>query len=183
MIRRTAAIKAAPLLLLSLCFFFHTDIAAQQTAADASPVFVRDAGGREQQLPFEAGRTDLVVDRPAPRDRKGYIELPGERSAFVVTDRQPRFVVGFRNAPDGRPPFLVRLGERRGARRFTALVERGRTGFARLRREVVEVEYRTLAAAGNIVRLEAVPRVPLAAGEYAFVDTDSKRIATFRIIE
>ncbi|HVS21157.1 MAG TPA: hypothetical protein VHD88_04875, partial [Pyrinomonadaceae bacterium] len=71
-----------------------------------------------------------------------------------------------------------------GARRVTAIAQRGLSGFAISSEEIVKPSVRVLTRVeGDQVFLELRPRASLAPGEYAIIGDDLTRIATFRVAE
>lgn len=140
-------------------------------------------------LPFEAAVSSLPEKTATKSNVMGHVELKGERAVTVITNTQPRFYVFVQEAVDPPPQFLIRLTGRKGARRFTAVAEKGKGTFSPLSTEAVKLRYRLLtrvpvrAGAGVIYVLYVELRAqgPLAPGEYAIVGNDLANTATFRI--
>lgn len=149
--------------------------------ADRSLIYVADERGALAPLAFEAGTTPLRVEAVAKGDKRSYVELKGDRSATVITSIDPRFYLFLPDEANAKPPFLVRLAEKRGARRVTAMAQKGYKGFAIDSEEIVKPHYRVLGREGGMQFVEFRPREPLMHGEYAIIGTDLQRIATFRI--
>lgn len=137
--------------------------------------------GQLVSIPFETGRTPLKATEVAKGDRTSYVEVPGEHSQTNITDMDPRIYVFVPDQPGAHPPFLVALTGKKGARRVTALTERGRSGYAIAAEEIVKPHYRVLAKEGGLVFMEIHPRSPLMAGEYAIMGSDLSRVATFSV--
>ncbi|HYY59417.1 MAG TPA: hypothetical protein VE842_18970 [Pyrinomonadaceae bacterium] len=158
---------------------------AQQTfpapPADRTPVYLADEQGALAALPFEAGTTPIKADEVAKGDKISYVELKGASAATLVKGDEPRLYVFVPDQAEAHPPFLVRLAARRGARRVTAITQKGMRGYAIASEEIVKPRYRVLARDGGMVYMEIRPREPLLPGEYAIVGTDLQRIATFRV--
>jgi hypothetical protein len=149
--------------------------------ADRSLVYVADEKGELAALPFEAGVMPLKTGEVAKSDKISYVELKGARAATVVNTDEPRLYLFAPDQPGAHLPFLVRLTERRGARRVTAITQKGLRGYAIASEEIVKPHYRVLAREGGMVYMEIRPREPLLSGEYAIVGTDLQRIAAFRV--
>lgn len=166
---------------------FGARAAAQETLpappADRALVYFSD----ERQtalapLVFEQGSTPLRVEEVAKGDKRSYVELKGEHAATVVTGLEPRFYLFLPDEANAKPPFLVRLTAKRGARRVTAMAQKGYKGFAIDSEEIVKPHYRVLGRNGGMQFVELRPREPLLNGEYAIIGTDLQRIATFRVM-
>ncbi len=127
------------------------------------------------------GTTPLRPDVVAKSDKRSYIELKGERGATTIADAAPRFYLFVPDRAGEHPPFIVRLANKRGARRVTAMAQRGLRGFAIASEEIIKPHYRVLAHDGGMVYMEIRPREALLPGEYAIIGTDLTRIATFRV--
>jgi hypothetical protein len=132
-------------------------------------------------LAFEAGTTPLRVDAVAKGDKRSYVELKGETSAIIINTDEPRFYVFLPDEANSKPPFIVRLTGKRGARRVTAIAQKGYKGYAIDSEEIIKPHYRVLGREGGHVFMEIRTREPLMFGEYAIIGTDLQRIATFRI--
>jgi hypothetical protein len=123
----------------------------------------------------------LKTDEVAKSDKISYVELKGESAATTINADEPRLYVFVPDNRDAHPPFLVRLTVKRGARRVTAMTQKGLRGYAVASEDIVKPHYRVLARDGGMVYMEIRPREPLMTGEYAIVGTDLQRIATFRL--
>lgn len=132
-------------------------------------------------LPLETGTTTLHPEVPAGSDRMGRVELKGETATTVIGDSEPHFFLFVPDASGVHPPLLVRLTSKRGARRVTAMAQRGQRGFAIVSEEIVKPHYRVLARDGGVIYMEVWGREPLQSGEYAFIGSELGRIATFNI--
>lgn len=75
----------------------------------------------------------------------------------------------------------MRLAEKRGARRVTAMAQKGYRGYAIDSEEIVKPHYRVLGRENGLIFMEIRPREPLMTGEYAIIGTDLKLTATFSI--
>lgn len=168
---------------------------AQQTIPpvpqDIKVIYFTDAENKLLPLPFEEATASVPVqwNVAATSDRTGYVELKGEHSPFVITNADARFYLFVMEKSDVPPPFLVRLKQKKGARRIRAIVERGKPWFAPLEEEVVKPNYRVLETVGlQIPRgilpalyMEVRPQRPLSPGEYAFIGKGLATTSTFRI--
>jgi hypothetical protein len=164
----------------------HTSFAQQQQSfppppADRTLVYLADEKNMLTSLPFEAGSIPLKTDEAAKSDKVSYVEVKGASAATLVSNDAPRLYVFVPDRADAHPPFLLRLTTRRGARRVTAITQKGLRGFAFASEEIVKPHYRVLGRDGGMVYMEIRPREPLVPGEYAIVGTDLQRIATFRL--
>jgi hypothetical protein len=164
---------------LSYSYAAQSDFPA--APADRTLVYVADAQGALAALPFEAGSMPIKTDEPAKSDKISYVELKGASAATLVKGDEPRFYVFVSDAPGTHPPFIVRLTAKRGARRVTAITQKGQRGYAIASEEIVKPRYRVLARDGGMVYMEIRPREPLLPGEYAVVGSDLQRIAAFRV--
>ncbi len=149
--------------------------------ADRTLIYVADERGALSPFTFEAGATPLSVERVAKGDKRSYVELKGASSAVGITNLEPRFYLFLPDDGHAKPPFIVRLMEKRGARRVTAMAQKGYKGFAIDSEEIVKPHYRVLGREGGMLFMEIRTREPLMFGEYAIIGTDLQRIATFRI--
>jgi hypothetical protein len=161
--------------------------AAQETLpeppADRSLVYFADRQGAAlAPLAFEEGSTPLRVEEVAKGDKRSYVELKGEHAQTVVTGLEPRFYLFLPDEANAKPPFLVRLTPRRGARRVTAMAQKGYKGFAIDSEEIVKPHYRVIKREGGTQFVEFRPRDPLFEGEYAIIGADLRRVATFRVM-
>jgi hypothetical protein len=149
--------------------------------ADRTLIYVADERGALLPLAFETGATPLSVETVAKGDKRSYVELKGASSALVITNLEPRFYLFLPDESQAKPPFIVRLTEKRGARRVTAMAQKGYKGFAIDSEEIIKPHYRVLGREGGSIFMEIRTREPLMLGEYAIIGTDLQRIATFRI--
>ncbi len=187
--RTTAALGLLLVLLVAQSFAgraAHGQAASAQDAFPAPPadqtlIYVADKGNALAPLPFERGATPLRADAVAGSDKRSYVELKGDRAATVIANDVPRFYLFVPDQSGVHPPFLVRLTERRGARRVTAMAQKNLRGFAVASEEIVKPHYRVLARDGGMLFMEVRPRLSLLPGEYAIIGTDLARVATFRI--
>jgi hypothetical protein len=149
--------------------------------AERTLIYVADESNTVMALPFETATTPLAVERVAGSDKRSYVELKGERAATALKSDAPRFYLFVSDAPNTHPPFIVSLTAKRGARRVTAMAQKGLKGFAVDSEEIVKPHYRVLGHEGGMLYMEIRPRERLSPGEYAIMGTDLQRIATFRI--
>jgi hypothetical protein len=149
--------------------------------ADRTLIYFAGETGALVPLIFEAGTTPLTIDAVAKGDKRSYVELKGERSSSVITNIEPRFYVFLADDGHAKPPFIVRLTEKRGVRRVGAMAQKGYKGFAIDSEEIVKPHYRVLGRDNGMLFMEIRTREPLMLGEYAIIGTDLKQIATFRI--
>ncbi len=161
--------------------------AAQETLpeppADRALIyFANGQGDALAPLGFEQGSTPLRVAEVAKGDKRSYVELKGEHAATAVTGLEPRFYLFLPDEANAKPPFLVRLTLKRGARRVTAMAQKGYSGFAIDSEEIVKPHYRVIKREGGTQFVEFRPREPLFDGEYAIIGTDLQRVATFRVM-
>lgn len=182
MARRKRYLKVA-----GLCFvIWVASTFAQQEflpspPADHSLIYVLDQQNKLISLPVERATTPLRAEQVAKSTTTSYIELKGEHSATVLLPTQRIFLFTI-DRGGAHPPLLVWLTPHRGARRVTAIAERGLAGFAILSSEIVRPIPRGLAKNGDEVFMELRPRVSLMPGEYAIIGNDLTRVATFRVI-
>jgi hypothetical protein len=149
--------------------------------ADRTLIYFADEANRLTPLPFETGMTPLSVDEVARSDKRSYVEIKGERAATIITSDATRFYLFVPDEKNVHTPFLVRLSNKGQARRVTAMRQRGQRGFAIDSEEIIMPHYRVLASDGGMLYMEFRARQPLLPGEYAFIGTDLRRIATFRV--
>jgi hypothetical protein len=149
--------------------------------ADRTLIYIADEKNMLKPLAFETGTTPLRVDAAAKSDKRSYVELKGERAAFLITNDEPRFYLFLPDEASAKPPFVVRLTEKGGARRVTAMAQKGYKGFAIVSDEIIKPHYRVLSREGGMIFMEIRMREPLMLGEYAIIGTDLQRIATFRV--
>jgi hypothetical protein len=148
--------------------------------ADRTLVYVADEKGVLTALPFEAGAMPIKTNGVAKSDKISYVELKGASAATLVKGDEPRLYVFVPDQQGAHVPFIVRLTQKRGARRVTAITQKGMRGYAIASEEIVKPRYRVLAREGGMVYMEIRPREPLLPGEYAIVGSDLQRIASFR---
>ena len=173
----------------SLCESFTraalSDLHAQESfpapPTDRTLIYLADGKGGLSPIAYETGATPLSVETVAKTDKRSYVELKGEQSSTVITNIEPRFYLFLPDAKDAKPPFIVRLTEKRGARRVVALAQKGYKGFAIDSEEIIKPHYRVLGREGGMIFMEIRTRDPLMLGEYAIIGTDLKQIATFRV--
>jgi hypothetical protein len=149
--------------------------------ADRTLIYIADEKSALTPLPFETGTTPLRVDAAAKSDKRSYVEVKGAHAATVIKNDEPRFYLFVPDEASAKPPFVVRLTEQRGARRVTAMAQKGYRGFAIISDEIIKPTYRVLAREGGMIFMEIRLREPLMAGEYAIIGTDLQRIATFSV--
>ena len=133
-------------------------------------------------LVFEEASTPLHVEEVAKGDKRSYVELKGEHAQTVITSLEPRFYLFLPDEPNAKPPFLVSLTAKRGARRVTAMAQKGYAGFAIDSEEIIKPHYRVIKREGGMQFIEFRPREPLLYGEYAIIGTDLQRVATFSVM-
>lgn len=151
--------------------------------ADRALIYFADGqGGALAPLAFEQGSTPLRLEEVAKGDKRSHVELKGEHAQTVVTGLEPRFYLFLPDEANAKPPFLVRLTAKRGARRVTAMAQKGYKGFAIDSEEIVKPHYRVIKREGGTQFVEFRPRDPLFDGEYAIIGTDLQRVATFRVM-
>jgi len=148
--------------------------------SDRTLIYVADEKGALGPLAFEAGTTPLRVEVVAKGDKRSYVELKGEHAATLITSAQPRFYLFLPDEANAKPPFLVRLIEKRGVRRVDAMAQKGYKGFAIASEDIIKPHYRVIGREGGMQFVEIRPREPLVPGEYAIIGTDLTRIAAFR---
>jgi hypothetical protein len=143
--------------------------------------YVVDDKGLLASIPFETAKTPLNATAVARNNRNSFVELPGERSTVSLKTVDPRFYLFVSEGQNVHPPFLVQLSVKKGARRVTAVAEKGRPGYAIASEEIIKPHYRVLANAQGRLFMEIRPRDPLVPGEYAIMGSDLSRVATFSI--
>jgi hypothetical protein len=151
--------------------------------ADRGLIYTIDDQNKLVPLPFESGRTPLRPETTAKSTTVSYIELKAEHAVTVLRTSTPRIFLFTIQRPGAgtHPPFLVWLTPHKGARRVTAIAQRGMTGFAISSEEIIKLTVRGLAQDGDLVFIEVRPRTSLMPGEYAIIGEDLARIATFRV--
>ena len=150
--------------------------------ADRTLVYTLEDQNKLVPLPFEQGLTPLQTGAVAKSTKISYIELKGEHAATILNTISPRWFLFTYQRPGVHPPFLVWLTPHKGARRVTAIAQRGLSGFAISSEEIVKPTVRGLVKDGDLVFMEVRPRTSLIPGEYAIIGDDLARIATFRVI-
>jgi hypothetical protein len=148
---------------------------------DRTLIYIADEKNTLTPLAFETGTTPLRVDAAAKSDKRSYVEVKGAHAAAVIKNDEPRFYLFVPDEASAKPPFVVRLTEQHGARRVTAMAQKGYRGFAIVSDEIIKPHYRVLAREGGMIFMEIRLREPLMLGEYAIIGTDLQRIATFSI--
>ena len=148
---------------------------------DRSLIYTLDDQNKLVPLPFEQGQTPLRPETTAKSTKVSYIELKGEHAATIFKTATPRVFLFTYQRPGVHPPFLVWLTLHKGARRVTAIVQRGMAGFAISSEEIIKPTVRGLMKEGDLVFMEVRPRTSLMPGEYAIIGDDLARIATFRV--
>lgn len=150
--------------------------------ADRVLIYLADKSNALSALPFEAASTPLRVQEVARSDKRSYLELQGEHAATVINHPSPRFYLFVKDVQGVRPPFIVRLTEKKKSRRVGAMTQKGFSGFAVPSEEIIRPRLLVLKREDGMLFMQVSPRDPLAPGEYAFVGADPARIATFRIV-
>jgi hypothetical protein len=153
-----------------------------QPPADRALIYLADEKNALSALPFEAAKTPLRVQEVARSDKRSYLELQGEHAATAINNPLPHFYLFVKDVQGVRPPFIVRLTEKKKARRVEALTQKGMTGFAVPSEEIIRPRLLVLKREDGMLFMQVSPREPLLPGEYAFVGADPARIATFRIV-
>jgi hypothetical protein len=148
---------------------------------DQDLIYVVDDRGELAKIPFETAKTPLNATAVAKNNKNSFVELPGERSTTSLKTVDPHIYLFVSEGPNVHPPFLVQLTVKRGARRVTAIAERGRPGYAIASEEIVKPHYRVMANAQGRLFMEIHPRDPLVPGEYAIMGSDLSRVATFSV--
>jgi hypothetical protein len=151
--------------------------------ADRTLIYLADEKNALTALPVEAATTPLRVSEVARSNKRSYLELPGEHSGISISNPLPRFYLFVKDVQNVRPPFIVRLTEKKKARRVEALTQKGLSGFAVPSEEIIRPRLLVLKREDGMLFIQVSPREPLHAGEYAFVGADPARIATFRIVD
>ena len=148
--------------------------------ADRELVYVLDQDKKLVALPFEKAETPLRRDQVAKETKSSYVELKGEHSATLLGQDQRIFLFTLERG-GAHPSMIVWLTPRKGARRVTAIAQKGLAGFAISAADIVKPSVRGLAKEGDVIFVELRPRVSLAPGEYAIIGEDLNRVATFRV--
>jgi hypothetical protein len=150
--------------------------------SDRGLIYMLDEQNKLQALPFEQGHTPLRPNAVAKSTKVSYIEIKGDHGVTVFHSAQPRVFLFTFQRPGAHPPFLVWLTPHKGARRVTAIAQRGLSGFAISSEEIIKPTIRVLVKEGEQVFMEIRPRTSLMPGEYAIIGDDLARIATFRVV-
>ncbi len=150
--------------------------------SDRTLIYMLDEQNNLVPMPFEPGLTPLHPERVAKSTQVSYVELKGEHAVTVFKLLTPRVFLFTYQRPGAHPPFLVLLTPHKGARRVTAIVQRGLSGFAISSEEIIKPTVRVLVKDGDLVFMEVRPRASLMPGEYAIIGDDLARIASFRVI-
>jgi hypothetical protein len=182
--------KAKLCFICSLLLALSVGVAARESLqnvypeppADRALIYLADSSNALTALPFETASTPLRVEEVARSDKRSYLELRGEHAATVINQPSPNFYLFVKDAQGVRPPFLVRLTEKKKNRRVEALTQKGFSGFAVPSEEIIRPRLLVLKREDGMLFMQVSPRYPLAPGEYAFVGADTARIATFRIV-
>lgn len=148
---------------------------------DRAQIYVVNDANALEALPFETGTTPLKTDRVAGNDKTSYIEVKGLGASKTINNTSPRFYLFVSDGANVHPPFIVQLTHKNGARRVTAMAQKGLMGFAIYSEEIVKPHYRVLSRTDGALYMEISPRESLAPGEYAIIGSDLERIATFRV--
>lgn len=148
--------------------------------SDKTLIYILDGQNKLVALPFETGRTPLKVTEKARSSKTSYLEISGER-AVTTLPAIPRLFLFTTERQGTHPPFIVWMQPRRGARRATAVIQAGMSGFAIDSAQIVKPAVRVIAKSGDEVFMEIRPRTSLVPGEYAIIGDDLTRIATFRV--
>lgn len=149
---------------------------------DKAAVYVLDDQNKLAPMPFEQGQTSLHPDQVAKSTKTGFIELKGEHAITTASSDVPRIFLFTVERQGTHAPFLVWLTPHRGARRVTAIAQKGMPGFAIDSEQIIKPLIRVLAKDGDQVFIEIRPRSSLIPGEYAIIGDDLTRIATFRVV-
>ena len=149
--------------------------------ADHGLIYVLDQQNQLVSLPFEKAETPLRPEEDARSTKTSYIELKGDHSATVLPSNTRIFLFTIDHG-GAHPPLLVWLTPRKGARRVTAIAQKGMKGFAISSAEIVKPYARGLAKNGEEVFMELRPRASLMPGEYAIIGEDLTRVVSFRVV-
>jgi hypothetical protein len=180
-----------PVLALCICYggdargldaYGSLQNAYPQPPADRALIYLADGANALSALPFEVASTPLRVGEVARSDKRSYLELQGEHAATVINNASPRFYLFVKDVQGVRPPFIVRLTEKKKGRRVGAMTQKGMSGFAVPSEEIIRPRLLVLKREDGMLFMQVSPRDPLLPGEYAFVGADTSRIATFRIV-
>ena len=149
--------------------------------ADRTLIYVLNEGNRLTPLPFEVATTPLKTEAVAKSTKASYVELKGEHAGTTLSS-SPRIFLFTTQRAGTHPPFIVWLTPKHGARRATAVAQKGFAGLAISSDQIVKPIVRVLnKLEGDEVFMELRPRISLDPGEYAIIGDDLKRVATFRV--
>jgi len=183
--RHKPALAALASFALMLYCFSLTSTAQEflpSPPSDRNLIYMLDEQNKLVPLPFERGQTPLHPEQVARSTKVSYLELKGEHAETIFQTATPRFFLFTYQRPGVHPPFLVWLTPHKGARRVTAIAQKGMSGYAISSDEIIKPTVRGLVKEGDLVFMEVRPRVSLMPGEYAIIGDDLARIATFRVI-
>jgi hypothetical protein len=185
-LRKLNKYLAIAVVLGSICAFVTRNGRAQEFLPSPPPdrglIYTLDDQNKLVPLPFEQGQTPIHFERVAGSTKVSYVELKGEHAVTVFKIATPRVFLFTWQRPGVHPPFLVWLTPHKGARRVTAIAQRGMSGFAISSEEIIKPTVRGLMKDGDLVFMEVRPRTSLMPGEYAIIGDDLARIATFRVV-
>ncbi len=149
--------------------------------SDRTLIYTLDEANRLTPLPFEVATTPLKTEAIAKSTKASYVELKGEHAATMLSSSARIFLFTTQRAGT-HPPFIVWLTPKHGARRATAVAQKGFAGLAISSDQIVKPIVRVLnKLEGDEVFMELRPRISLDPGEYAIIGDDLKRVATFRV--
>jgi hypothetical protein len=167
-----------------LTCFLHARAAQEFPPApptDHGLIYVLDQRNQLISLPYEKAETPMHSEEIARSTKTSYIELKGEHSATVLPANTRIFLFTIDHG-GAHPPLLVWLTPHKGARRVTAIAQKGMKGFAISSEEIVKPAARGLAKNGEEVFMELRPRASLMPGEYAIIGEDPSRVVSFRVV-
>jgi hypothetical protein len=177
--------RLIPIVFLGLFVLWFAPISRSQEFLPTPPtdhtlIYVLDQQNQLMPLPFEKAETPLRPAEIARSTRTSYLELKGEHSAKVLPANTRIFLFAIDHG-GAHPPLLVWLTPRKGARRVTAIAQKGLKGFAISGEEIVKPAARGLTKNGEEVFMELRPRASLMPGEYAIIGEDLDRVVSFRV--
>ena len=176
---RLAALAAIVLFCLSQTLFAQEFLPAPPP--DHGLIYVLDEQNQLRSLPFERAETPLHPEEIAKGTKTSYLELKGDHSTTVLRPNTRIFLFTIDHG-GAHPPLVVWLTPRKGARRVTAIAQKGMKGFAISSEEIVKPYARGLAKNGEEVFMELRPRASLMPGEYAIIGEDLTRVVSFRVV-